>query len=263
MLASLLSSFLVVIAVTGFLRLAKRYLPAPPAEAGRPELSEMEGLEKASKSWTRLVFVLLIVFAVAAGICWFFLFCALGDYVMKPGPDVIFQIDPRHFSWCVPAFFMGIISGGILSEHVLRWLAGTRYTALKRYSQAKSGIDGTRLMRWTVPLAVLPALAFVVCQVCDVTRFSSSGVTLGHFGGFSHPVYSYDQVKALRFFPLTLDSQGHVKDRPEFQMEFKDGMFWSTESLFRDISPSYDRRAFEYVATRSGVSIATLNRTAE
>lgn len=263
MLASFLSTFFVVVVVAASLRLARRYLPAPRAEAGKPDLLEMERLEKARKSWAGIVLVLFFVFAVATGILWFFLFCTLGDYIMRPGPDVVFQIDPRHFFWCVPAFLMGIISGGVLSELAFRWLAGARYTALKRYSQTKSGIDGTRLMRWTILLAALPAIAFVVFQACDVTRFSSSGVTLGHFGQFSHPGYPYDQVKALRFLPLTLDAQGHVKERPEFQMEFKDGASWSTESFFRDMSPSYDRRVFEYVAARSGVSITTLSRAHE
>lgn len=263
MFASFLSTLFVVIAVTAFLRLAKRYFRAPSSTISKPEPLITERQERARKSWAALTLVLMFALATATGIMWFFLFCTLGDYVMKPGPDVVFQIDPRHFFWCVPSFFLGIISAGLLAEFLLRWLGGARYAAFKAYSQARSGIDGNRLMRWIVLFAGLPALAFVVCQMCDVTRFSSTGVTLGNFGQFSHHSYAYSQVKSLRFLPLTLDAQGHVKDRPEFQIEFKDGASWSTESFFRDMSPAYDRRVFEYAARQSGVSITTINRAPE
>ena len=261
MLASFLSSFFVVIVVTAFLRLARRYMPAPTNEAKQLDPLEIERLKKTYQSWTALTLVVLLVMAVMSGVLWFFLFCKLGDYLMRPGPDVVFQIDPRHFGWCVPAFLMGIVSGGVLSEFALRLVLGERYTAFKRYAQSKSGIDGSRLMRWTIVLAAVPAATFFVCQACDVTRFTDEGMSLGHFGQFSHPYYPYSAVKVLRFLPLTLDAQGHVKDRPEFVLELGDGTSWTTESLFRDMSPAYDRRAFEYVAAKSGIAIVKQDRS--
>ena len=259
MLTSVFSSFIVVFVVTAFFRLAKRYLSAP-APANKLDPLEVERLEKIYRSWPALISILFFIFAIASGILWFFLLCEFGDYVMKPGPEVEFQIDPRHFFWCLPALLLGIISGGVLGELCLRTFARNRYAEFRRYSQIKSSIDSARLMRWTVPLAVLPALIFVVCQVCDVTRFSRDGLSIAHFGQFSHPSYSYSQIKALRFFPLTFDAQGHVKDRPEYQMDLMDGTSWTTESFFRDMSPAYDRRAFEYVAERSGIAIVAQDR---
>jgi hypothetical protein len=152
----------------------------------------------------------------------------------------------------MPAFFLGILSSGLVVDGLYRCLLRDRYRRFERFTSERLGIDGDRVL---IGFAVIVIAGSALCFLAGVTifaRFDEDGVELGRPLTVQSTFHTYAHVKAVEHHATVRAPIGNIVQRPHFIIFFDDGASWSTEGPLQDPGPELAGQIANLVARQSG-----------
>lgn len=201
----------------------------PRAREERPADEEPIGnLEKRFAKWERWAALPVVLFAIGLMVGWFFFFWAIRNWYHSFIPPSEILLVPSVAMFCVPAFFLGLITCIYPTAILWRLLLGSDYAEYTRYTTERTVVSPAEIFLRFARVIVALAVGFALLT-CDwytrltPTEFSENSlITLGEW------TYPMADVVELRRVAGFLAPTGKQVDRPYYEIAFRDGFRWNT-----------------------------------
>lgn len=232
-----------------FIKFAKKWYPLPDgyAESG-PSLYELRPIYRKWK------FAALALFFPSIAVCtfgWWLAFHQLAEWHARSYEPAAWHLYNTDTLIALPAFFLGIVSGGYLLTWFLRLLLRERRELYLRYEKLDSGADVERASRPIILGIASVALLFMLAAINWHVVFQPRGVTFHSWFGLGTVTRSYQDVKDIRTAPQRRAPNGKLVDRREYEIEFVDGSIWTTNFEPSGLSNQEKERLAKFISRQS------------
>jgi hypothetical protein len=211
--------------------------------------------------------MLLLFLSVVTTLGFTALLSWLGHRYQAALPAGVHQRMP-NLSWVsflVPSTVLGILTGVLAADLVLRLRLGERYGAYElAFGGAAPGRPGDRGMSLVTVVVAVLVTGFVTFNVDCYSRFEEERIVLNPFWGFGEQSYSYGAVEAV-VRTSHVRSRGRERPHTRYFILFTDGRRWCIEDQGRDLAGDGERDAglAEFVCRQSGKPLTRVRHIEE
>lgn len=251
--ASAWTAGLIPIAVGLSFVLFRRIFSARVADPSEVPLTDEEC--RIYRRWEIGSLLPFFLFAPMFGYAWYLVLKGAAALFRHETPDTRFLVEPMAITWAIPAIFLGIISSAIPLDRLYRALLRDRYRRFERSCEERVGFDGNRVIVALAVLVFAGSAVFFLGVVTTFTRFTDTGIQIGHPLSFRIDFHEFTRVRAIEHRATFRAPNGATVRRPHFVIHFDDGTSWSTRQHLRDPVPEVDEQIAQLVSRRSGRAI--------
>lgn len=245
----MLTHALTAVALAVTYAILARAFPARPREA-RSAFDDRE-LERAYNRHS-----LTVVFASAvAGYLVYAVLAWTGRIVLAPREPGEVLWSPSGVFWILPAIFLGLVSGALFVDGLLRSRDEALAEALQDFESRRHGVDFRRLERPVIAFLLLASGAYVALMLGWSVRFRPEAIVEDPFLPGRALSHRYADVREVRLTPRRAGSDG-ARERLDLVVRFADGHELRSSSAPSDERPDSLRRVAALVAARAGVPVA-------
>ncbi|MES2392193.1 MAG: hypothetical protein V4555_11170 [Acidobacteriota bacterium] len=218
----------IIIAVVGMaLAAARRYLPQ-----NRP-LKDDEAIDASGKQPYVALCMVGVGIAIAAGS--FFAMKGLNHWMAARDGTAVLRLLPESFEWMFFPLFGGLSLAWGTTLWIWSLFAGKEVPrAYALWSDKKSGMQSTRIMKWMGWLLGVPVGIANVLAVPVHANLSHDGISVGHYAQWSPERHSYADVEEYLIVQGYREKDGSFASQPRVILRFTDGREWNSFSTRED-----------------------------
>lgn len=253
-LSAFVRGVIVPIAVIVVFTLLRKYLPA--TRSSRTESVTPSGMPIGPSQGAKwLVGSSMLLIGAVIGYESYELLLHLNQYFADAEGPASFQLLPsKAIWWFLPLFASLSLPWEIVFQIWRKFgneLEALQYAA---WSNAKSGFDCTRALRWMAVIILVPIAIFTIPATPMHTTLHDDGLRIREYAGTKTLYYPYNEARRLFLEDGMRNRSGEFTPRAEVVVDFADGRRWASADN-RDFEPRVEPGLAEFLVEKTGLSL--------
>lgn len=232
--------------------LLARAFPSGPQVPGQRTLVDLRG---EYMPWNRIGAALVLVLMPLSSYVWWQLFLLMSPQTGFSEKDGLFVLLPSRQTWAVAAALPGMVTGGVVTELVLKRILGERYPEFGTFRNLFYGFDARRALKGLYVLGGTLAVAALILISRWHAHFLKEEIQVHRLLQFGEYGAGYSNIASIKAARGVTAPNGNIVLRREYSIRFVDGFSWNTDTDLSDATPEQKARLIDAVSARSGVPV--------
>jgi len=252
----------IAIGVPLIFRFFAKLFPYTPRDSTEQQLP-FPKLQKKYAKWELAAVIPLFSFGFLSGyLIYIGLLWMLPYPVPQSGSNHYVMLPDKAF-FMLPALFLGIFAGGMLTDLLYRILLGKRYAEYTLYGNLKFGVDGWRVVKILALIIIIPSVLLTFLAMGCYARFTDDQIITNRFWGIGEESRFYKQISRIKSVQMIKAPNGNIVENPYHVLHFDDGSIWSTRNVFYragqdlNLSDQKEKEIIKFIAGKCNKEIET------